>query len=84
VQGRVEEISFGRYLYAKRLPERTVHTAVDVYLLWVMTVLEDWPEREERSRAWFTPEKAAELVDEPQLRAMLRAVAGLNRTSRGR
>lgn len=77
MEGDVEETSFGRYQYVKRMPDRTVHTAVDVFLLWVTTEHEDWLERGERSRSWFSPEKASELVDEPQLRAMLRATADL-------
>ncbi len=78
--GSIEQISFGRFAYAKRTEDGNTVLAVDVYLLWVETELEDWPEREERERAWFTPEQAARSVDEPQLRGMIRALPDLPRT----
>jgi hypothetical protein len=34
--------------------------------------LAEWPEREHRERAWFTPSEAADKVDEPELGDLLR------------
>jgi hypothetical protein len=45
---------------------------VSVYLLAVTEELADWPERQQRERAWFTLAEAAERVDEPELRDLLR------------
>jgi 8-oxo-dGTP pyrophosphatase MutT (NUDIX family) len=78
--GAIESTAFGTYVYQKRFPDRTAEVGVDAYLLWVAEELEDWPERAERRRVWFTPDAAAEAVEEPQLRAMLRALADLPRS----
>jgi hypothetical protein len=32
----------------------------------------DFPEADERTRKWVTPQKAAEMVHEPELQAILR------------
>jgi uncharacterized protein len=45
---------------------------VTVYQLAVTEELADWPERQQRERAWFTPAEAADKVDEPELRDLLR------------
>lgn len=34
-------------------------------------VLDDWPERQERTRQWFTLPKAASLVQEAELGSLL-------------
>lgn len=80
--GRIETTRFGTYVYGKRQTDETVEVGVDVFLLWVSEELPDWKEREERERTWFAVETAAITVDEPQLRALLRALRELPR-SRG-
>lgn len=68
VRGRAAEEPFGTYRYEKRLPRgRTVGCLVSVYLLAVEEELEDWPERGERERRWFTPGQAAMACGEPGL-----------------
>jgi hypothetical protein len=45
---------------------------VSVYLLAVTEELAHWPESQQRERAWFTPAEAADRLDEPELRNLLR------------
>jgi len=44
---------------------------VDVFLLQVKTVLENWPEAHKRKRQWVSIPKAIKRVDEPQLKQIL-------------
>lgn len=44
---------------------------VEVFPLLVREELEDWPEKAERRRRWFSPEEASAAVDEERLRAIL-------------
>ncbi len=52
----------------ERLPVRT-----EVFAAEVQDMRSDYPEARQRQRAWFTPGEAAQLVDEPQLKDILRA-----------
>jgi 8-oxo-dGTP pyrophosphatase MutT (NUDIX family) len=62
----------GHYRYSKRFPVGKVVTCrVAVFLLRVRRVLDVWPEQNQRLRAWFSPEIAAELVSEKGLSAIL-------------
>jgi len=65
----------GHYLYKKRLaPGKLVSCRVAVFLLRVRREFDMWPEREQRIRAWFSPEVAATLVAEKRLAAILRGL----------
>jgi 8-oxo-dGTP pyrophosphatase MutT (NUDIX family) len=65
----------GHYLYKKRLaPGKLVTCRVAVFLLRVRQEFDMWPEREQRVRAWFSPEVAATLVAEKRLAAILRGL----------
>ena len=65
----------GYYCYDKRLPAGNLITCrVAVFLLRVKRVLDVWPEQNQRLRAWFSPEIAAQLVAEKDLAALLRAL----------
>jgi 8-oxo-dGTP pyrophosphatase MutT (NUDIX family) len=64
--------SVGSYVYQKRRRRGAMAVRVTVYLLAVTEELADWPERQQRERAWFTPAEAADKVDEPDLRDLLR------------
>jgi 8-oxo-dGTP pyrophosphatase MutT (NUDIX family) len=58
----------GHYRYKKRLPTgKFVRCEVAVFLLRVRRELIDWPERDQRVRAWFSLEVAATLVAERSL-----------------
>lgn len=72
VLGATHSESVGSYVYEKRRRSGVTTVRVSVYLLAVTEELADWPEREQRERAWFTPAEAADKVDEPQLRDLLR------------
>lgn len=64
----------GRYRYTKRLSGNVpVVTDVDVYAFEGAHLQDDYPEAERRERRWMSPEAAAELVEEEQLKALLRA-----------
>ncbi|WP_226623249.1 NUDIX hydrolase [Alloyangia pacifica] len=62
----------GQYRYSKivngRLP---VTTDVDVYAVEVEKLLDRYPEMNDRTRQWMTPEAAAEAVEEEQLKSLL-------------
>jgi 8-oxo-dGTP pyrophosphatase MutT (NUDIX family) len=72
VLGAAHTESVGSYVYRKRRRAGVTTVRVKVYLLAVTEELADWPEREQRERAWFTPAEAAAKVDEPELRDLLR------------
>lgn len=72
VEGRVGDRCIGRYAYLKWLGrEAAVPCVVSVFPLRVKALAEDFPERGQRQRRWFSPKKAAARVDEPELRALL-------------
>lgn len=58
--------SFKRLKSGKELP-----CVVEAYLLAVEQELDDWPEKGQRQRGWFTPGEAALLVSEPGLVQLL-------------
>jgi 8-oxo-dGTP pyrophosphatase MutT (NUDIX family) len=72
VLGTADAEVVGSYVYEKRHRRGTTAVRVSVYLLAVTEELADWPERQQRERAWFTPSEAAERVEEPELRDLLR------------
>jgi ADP-ribose pyrophosphatase YjhB (NUDIX family) len=67
----------GHYRYRKRLSTgKFVTCDVAVFLLRVRRELTDWPESDQRVRAWFSLEVAAKLVAERDLaKLILGAVA---------
>jgi 8-oxo-dGTP pyrophosphatase MutT (NUDIX family) len=65
--GKVRRRPIGKYSYWKRLADQFRLVKVDVYPLEVTRQLETWPEKQSRQMAWLSPDKAAILVDEPQL-----------------
>ena len=74
LDGPVAEHPVGRYGYDKRLKggkDRPVE--VLVFPLRVETLSDDWPEKAQRRREWFSPTVAAALVDEPELKALIMA-----------
>jgi 8-oxo-dGTP pyrophosphatase MutT (NUDIX family) len=60
----------GSYLYEKYGNEYFV----TVFVLQVSEVLDEWPERELRQRAWLSPAQAMARVDDRGLRELIRAV----------
>ena len=74
VRGRIARKPLGRFPYRKwRSAKRFKLAKVDVFALKVSKELDKWKEQGQRERRWFTREEAAELVDEPELRILIRA-----------
>lgn len=70
--GTIDPEPIGQYSYAKQLPAGgTVACAVDIFPLHVTELLDDWPERAQRQRGWFTLIDAAAAVIEDDLTAIL-------------
>ena len=66
-------IALGQYCYGKRRPSGKIRdTEVAVFPLAFQMQFENWPEMHERETRWFTLEDAAEAVDEPDLKALIR------------
>ncbi|APE42612.1 NUDIX hydrolase [Sulfitobacter alexandrii] len=71
----IESAPVGFYDYDKGLSEGlTMPVEAQVYLTRVKDLREEYPEADQRKRAWFSPEEAAALVEEPDLQAILRAL----------
>ena len=82
VQGRPRATCIGVYNYSKAMgPGRTIPCLVAVYPVKVAQLRDGFPERKERRRKWFAPEKAASKVDEPELQAL---ILGFTPTKAGR
>lgn len=76
VTGTVVKPPYGSYRYSKRLTSsKAVTCDVTVYLLRVDEELADWPEKDQRERAWMTPGAAALAVGESGLVEMLLRLA---------
>jgi 8-oxo-dGTP pyrophosphatase MutT (NUDIX family) len=66
--GEVAPQPVGSYSYLKRLPDGSaVPCDVDVFPMRVGQLLDDWPERDQRERRWFTLAQAALAVEESEL-----------------
>lgn len=72
VRGRVEPYSIGVFEYWKRTKKNRTFLNVTVFALHVEETAWDWPEREERKRAWFSPEIACRLAANDELSALIR------------
>ncbi len=78
VEGAVASEPVGRYRYAKQRDDgRLTRVEVEVFLLRVARQLASWPEQAERETLWCDPERAAALVAEPELAAILRGLRSL-------
>jgi len=76
VEGGIAPDPIGTYRYGKRRRGGDAAAIVTVYPLLVSREAGDWPEREERNRRWFSPDEAANAVEEPELKALIRSFAG--------
>lgn len=74
-QADIQTDPVGLYGYDKGLGEgMTVPVEARVYLTRVRDLSEDYPDSDIRKRAWFSPQDAANLVDEPDLKEILRTL----------
>jgi 8-oxo-dGTP pyrophosphatase MutT (NUDIX family) len=75
VVGPIGKRPIGTFHYLKRLADgAAVVCEVHVYPLAVEGQRRRWPERGERTQAWFTPDEAARRVHEPELSTLLRGL----------
>jgi 8-oxo-dGTP pyrophosphatase MutT (NUDIX family) len=74
VEGVIGERPLGSFRYLKVLKRRASRwCAVDLYGLEVTVELADWQERAERERIWLPRDVAAQMVEEPDLQALIAA-----------
>ena len=68
-----QEKPVGQFAYNKRQGRGfSIPINVQVYLIRVTALDNEFPEASERKRKWFTPAEAADLVDEDGLKDLLR------------
>lgn len=80
--GFVSKNPIGHYHYDKLMDDgTTVHCRVTLYPMIVETLKHRWKERNQRKRHWFSPRKAAKLVEEKELSTLLRDVAETRKPS---
>ncbi len=79
VVGRVRRKPFGRYVYWKRMSDHLALCRVTVFRLDVESQLDDWAEKAERECQWFKLDVAADLVEEPGLKALIEKLAQTNK-----
>jgi 8-oxo-dGTP pyrophosphatase MutT (NUDIX family) len=77
VRGTARAKPIGTYSYGKRTEDAVAWLKVFVFLLDVEKEATRWPEANERQRNWFKPAVAAGLVDEPELKSLLRGLSRL-------
>ena len=76
LQGRTARKKIGSYDYRKVEPSGAARTLkVDVFLMMVDTLLEEWPEQEQRRRMWFSPGEGAAQVAEHDLARLLKRLS---------
>lgn len=72
VKGPVEPMPIGSYRYRKFAKNgSSVICSVDVFPMQVTEQKRTWPEKPQRSTRWTPAHEAAELVAEPELRALI-------------
>lgn len=76
MRGAISEKPIGSFGYDKILPRGSaIPVEVSVFVLRVDHIAKNYPERLQRHRKWFKPERAAKMVDEPGLKKLLRKMA---------
>ena len=71
--GQVSKKPIGEFGYEKRLSGGKVQpTRVEVFALEQMVQHPDWPEQGQRRLQWFSVTEAADAVDEPELKDIIR------------
>jgi len=75
LKGRAKKCAFGRFSYLNTLPDgKQVPSFVTVHVMTVRRTKAHFPENKERKLAWMPPLEAASLVNEPELKSLLRCV----------
>jgi 8-oxo-dGTP pyrophosphatase MutT (NUDIX family) len=71
--GRASKSPLGEFVYGKTLPgDWSIPVRTLVYAVEVAELLDDYPEVTQRRRVWVNPEEAADMVNEPGLKDLLR------------
>ncbi len=79
--GFISDTPIGHYHYDKRFDDgKKSRCRVTLYPMVVEKLKRRWKERKQRKRHWFSPKKAAKLVEEMELAALLREVADKRKT----
>ncbi len=74
--GTVSKHPIGQYCYDKHYEGKdSVPCRVTLYPMAVQKLKRRWKEKNERTRRWFSPNKAAELVDEKDLSHLLKSLS---------
>jgi len=71
VRGQVRERPIGVFSYYKVRSADELPCLAVVYPLQVKKVLTKWPEKKERNRKWVSRKRAAAMVDDPELAAII-------------
>lgn len=75
VIGKIHGTPLGQYSYMKEHDDGSSDLCdVSLFGLRVRGTLINWPEKGQRQRRWCTLAEASELVDEPQLKQLLKTV----------
>ena len=82
IEGRIDQVPVGRFAYEKRRRKSSALANVDVFPLVVEKEHDDWKEKSERMRQWFSAEEAAAAVDEADLAALIRQFAATRPATR--
>ncbi|WP_156453168.1 NUDIX hydrolase [Polycladidibacter stylochi] len=78
VKGQVQEHPIGYYGYLKqREGKEPLACEVEVYGLKVRELVQEWPEKHERERKWFSLKEASQLVHEGELKKILLGMHGI-------
>ena len=71
--GQISKKPIGKFAYPKRLDDGKVQTCmVDVFALEQMIQHPSWPEQGQRTLQWFSVPDAANAVQEPELKEIIR------------
>ncbi|QQA41582.1 NUDIX hydrolase [Pelagovum pacificum] len=72
LEGKVEAQPLGLVSYQKRFGKSEVPVIAVVYAMEVTRVADDYPEKGQRKRKWFSPKKAASKLDDAELAHIVR------------
>lgn len=77
IKGEAQPSALGHFHYVKRRKDGTEQMCrVEVFALKVETQAQNWPEKNERTTRWFSQAEAAEAVEEPELKVLIRGFSG--------
>lgn len=72
IGGQIAKKPIGEYEYGKRLSDGVAPCKVEVFALEQMIQHQAWPEQGQRKMRWLPAEDAAEAVQEPGLKDIIR------------